>query len=60
MDHKVKIGKIEATGIFAALVIAALSAQGVSQVHDLRYIRRGYDGLERDLTALGAEIRIEP
>ena len=44
----------------AALVIAALSAQGVSQVHDLRYIRRGYDGLERDLTALGAEIRIEP
>ena len=23
MDHKVKIGKIEATGIFAALVIAA-------------------------------------
>lgn len=44
----------------AALVIAALSAQGVSQVHDLRYIRRGYDGLERDLAALGAEIRIEP
>ena len=24
MDHKVKIGKIEATGIFAALVIAAV------------------------------------
>ena len=44
----------------AALVVAALSAQGVSQVHDLRYIRRGYDGLERDLAALGAEIRIEP
>lgn len=44
----------------AALVIAALSAQGVSQVHDLRYIRRGYDGLERDLAALGAEIRIKP
>lgn len=44
----------------AALVIAALSAQGVSQVHDLRYIRRGYDGLERDLAALGADIRIEP
>ena len=44
----------------AALVIAALSAQGVSQVHDLRYIRRGYDGLERDLAAMGAEIRIEP
>ena len=44
----------------AALVIAALSAQGVSRVHDLRYIRRGYDGLERDLAALGVEIRIEP
>ena len=26
MDHKVKIGKIEATGIFAALVIAAALA----------------------------------
>lgn len=44
----------------AALVIAALSARGTSQIHDLRHIRRGYAGLERDLSALGADIRLEP
>lgn len=40
----------------AALVVAALGARGVSRVEGLPYLRRGYDGLERDLTALGAEI----
>lgn len=44
----------------AALVIAALGARGTSQIHDLRHIRRGYAGLERDLSALGADIRLEP
>ena len=44
----------------AALVIAALGARGTSQIHNLRHIRRGYAGLERDLSALGADIRMEP
>ena len=46
--------------ITGALVIAALGARGTSQIHDLRHIRRGYAGLERDLSALGADIRLEP
>lgn len=41
----------------AALVVAALGAEGTTLVADLRHIRRGYDGLDRDLRALGAHIR---
>lgn len=41
----------------AALVVAALGAEGITQVTDLRHIRRGYDGLDRSLRALGADIR---
>lgn len=42
----------------AALVVAALGAAGVTQVHDLRHIRRGYDRLDVGLNALGAEIKL--
>lgn len=41
----------------AALVIAALKAEGESVVSDLSYIDRGYAGLEDKLSALGAKIR---
>ena len=41
----------------AALVVAALGAEGTSRVSGLSHIRRGYDGLERTLRALGADIR---
>ena len=44
----------------AALVVAALSAEGVSQVSELRHIRRGYQSLDKNLRALGAEIRLIP
>ena len=44
----------------AALVVAALGAEGTTSVSDLRHIRRGYDGLDRNLRALGAEIRELP
>ncbi|MDR0936188.1 MAG: UDP-N-acetylglucosamine 1-carboxyvinyltransferase [Oscillospiraceae bacterium] len=43
----------------AALVIAALSAEGVSHVAQLQHIDRGYESIERDLTALGAKITRE-
>ncbi len=41
----------------AALVVAGLGAEGTTRVSDLKYILRGYDGLDRCLRALGAEIR---
>ena len=40
----------------AALVVAALAAEGVSRVRELHHIDRGYDHLERALSKLGAEI----
>ena len=44
----------------AALVVAALGAEGTSQVSELRHIKRGYQGLDKNLRALGAEIREIP
>lgn len=41
----------------AALVIAALAADGVSEVEDIFYIERGYEHIELKLRLLGADIR---
>ena len=43
----------------AAMVIAGLSAEGTTRVTELTHIDRGYDAIERDLAALGAQIRRE-
>ncbi len=44
----------------AALVVAALRAKGDTQIRNVHYIDRGYERLEQDLQALGAEIeRVE-
>lgn len=40
----------------AALVIAALSAQGLTTVNDIYHIERGYENFEDNLAKLGAEI----
>lgn len=40
----------------AALVIAALAADGISQINDIEYIQRGYEDFEGKLSALGAII----
>ena len=40
----------------AALVIAGLSAEGVTIVDDIYYIERGYEGFEMKLAELGAKI----
>jgi len=43
-----------------ALLIAALSADGISRIHNIEQIDRGYQNIEQRLTALGARItRIE-
>lgn len=41
----------------AALVIAALAAEGTSEVVDLSYLDRGYADLQAKLKSLGAEIK---
>jgi len=40
----------------AALCVAALAAEGTSQVGGLNHIDRGYEDLARDLRALGADV----
>ena len=42
----------------AALIIAALSTRGKSEIHDIEHILRGYDHIENKLQGLGAEIEI--
>ena len=44
----------------AALVVAGLAAEGTTRVTGLAHIDRGYAALDRDLRALGAEIRRLP
>ena len=41
----------------AALIVAALAAEGQSQVHNIGYIDRGYEFFEQKLRALGADIK---
>jgi len=41
----------------AAMVIAALAAEGTTTIEDAHYIERGYENIIGKLTALGAQIR---
>jgi len=41
----------------AALVVAALGAEGESRICELKHIDRGYDSLEKDLKNMGAAIK---
>jgi UDP-N-acetylglucosamine 1-carboxyvinyltransferase len=43
----------------AAMVIAALMADGVTEIEDMYHVDRGYQDLETKLTALGAVVRRE-
>ncbi len=40
----------------AALVVAGLMADGVTEIHDIYHIDRGYDNLDEKLNELGAKI----
>jgi UDP-N-acetylglucosamine 1-carboxyvinyltransferase len=44
----------------AAMVIAGLSADGVTEIGDMHHVDRGYADLERKLTSLGASVRRVP
>jgi len=43
----------------AAVVIAALCADGVSEIADMQHVDRGYEDFEAKLEGLGAEVRRE-
>jgi UDP-N-acetylglucosamine 1-carboxyvinyltransferase len=40
----------------AAMILAGLQADGVTEVADIHHVDRGYEDLDRRLTALGAEV----
>jgi UDP-N-acetylglucosamine 1-carboxyvinyltransferase len=44
----------------AALVLAGLAAGGETHVHRVYHLDRGYEGMEKKLTALGARVRRVP
>ncbi len=51
--------KVEATDLrgAAALVVAALCAEGQTTIGSLHYLERGYENLELSLSSLGADIK---
>lgn len=57
-----KGAKVSATDLRAgaAMVVAGLYAQGVTEIDNIKYIDRGYEDIEEKLSNLGASIeRIE-
>ena len=43
----------------AAMVVAALSADGVTEISDMHHVDRGYEDFESKLAGLGAQVRRE-
>lgn len=41
----------------AALIIAGLAANGITEIEDIFHIERGYDGMDVKLRSIGADIR---
>lgn len=44
----------------AALIVAGLMAQGVTEIYETSYIDRGYEKIEQKLRVLGADIHRQP
>ncbi len=40
----------------AAMIIAGLAAQGITEIEDIQHIERGYENIDRKLKSLGADI----
>ncbi len=63
-DHKIslKAGKMTSPDIRAgiAMLLAAMSAKGTSQIDNIEQIDRGYENIETRLNALGARITRKP
>jgi UDP-N-acetylglucosamine 1-carboxyvinyltransferase len=61
LDRKVKLKGLELTSpdirAGVSLLIAALSAEGTSIIHNIEQIERGYQNIDERLLALGANIK---
>jgi len=59
--RKLSGATVEATDLRggAAVVIAGLVAKGKTRVNNIEYILRGYENLDKKLSKVGADIRIE-
>jgi UDP-N-acetylglucosamine 1-carboxyvinyltransferase len=44
----------------AALILAALTADGVTEIADVEHVDRGYEDIDAKLSALGAEVSRQP
>ena len=42
----------------AALVLAGLTAEGITTINDVEHILRGYENIDKKLTSVGAKIEI--
>ncbi len=62
--ERLKGAPVKATDLRAgaALIIAALSAEGMSEIYDIFHVERGYENMEIKLRSLGANIikTVEP
>lgn len=60
-NSKLKGAKVRATDLRAgaALVLAGLAAEGVTEVNDIYHIERGYEHFVEKLQGLGADIHME-
>ena len=56
--ERLKGAPVKATDLRAgaALIIAALSAEGVTEIYDIFHVERGYENMEIKLRSLGADI----
>ena len=41
----------------AALILAGMAAEGITEIHDIQHIERGYDNIEEKLRGVGVNIR---
>lgn len=59
-EKKIKATNLKAMDLRggAALIIAALQAEGISEISDIEYVLRGYENIDEKLRKLGAEINI--
>jgi UDP-N-acetylglucosamine 1-carboxyvinyltransferase len=58
-NPKLEGAQVNATDLRAgaALIMAGLAAEGVTEIHDIHHVERGYDDIEAKLRNVGAKIR---
>ena len=57
LERRWLVNNVSVMVVLAALCVAALAADGETVISEITHIDRGYEHIERDLAALGADIR---